>query len=372
MKVTAFIAILPLLISANSNAEQQSQTLAQKVFKKASPSIVVIRTRRSDGTPFKQGSGVVIEKDKVATNCHVLEGSSLIEVGIKGANTLAVLSAGDTTKDICILDVPTEATPKAVRRSAKTLSIGEEVFAIGSPKGLELSLSGGLVSQLHGADFPLIQTDAAISSGSSGGGLFDKHSSLVGITTFKVVGGESLNFASPSDWVVNLPAISLDKIDQSSREVREQMLNKQDVKSPAYFRMAQEWVDEDPLYPRAHILLAIAYSYQNNYSASILECRAAIKLDPNYADAWQVLGGALMQSGKKEESLNAIKESVRLNPQNYYNLSLLSHTYAIMHRYDEAAAAMEQALAIKKDDADYKFLNFLYGEIRFEKRQHTR
>ena len=87
------------------------------------------------------------------------------------------------------------------------LSVGDEVYAVGAPAGLELSLSRGIVSQLRGAfgkrSAPLVQTDAAISPGSSGGGLFNKAGELVGITTFKWQ-GESLNFALPAEWIEEL------------------------------------------------------------------------------------------------------------------------------------------------------------------------
>jgi serine protease Do len=82
----------------------------------------------------------------------------------------------------------------------RELLVGEDVAAIGNPKGLDTSLSRGLVAQKrnkkgHG----YIQTDAALSSGSSGGGLFDTAGNLVGVTTFKVASGESLNFAIAID-----------------------------------------------------------------------------------------------------------------------------------------------------------------------------
>ena len=89
-------------------------------------------------------------------------------------------------------------------------SIGEEVYAIGAPQGLDLSLSRGIISQLRGnygkQSAPIIQTDAAISPGSSGGGLFNENGELLGITTFKFSGGasEGLSFALPVEWVKEL------------------------------------------------------------------------------------------------------------------------------------------------------------------------
>jgi S1-C subfamily serine protease len=75
---------------------------------------------------------------------------------------------------------------------------------MGAPQGLELTLSQGIVSGLRDSDdkgYRVIQTDAAISPGSSGGALFDDNGDLVGITTYKVRGGENLNFAVPVNYV---------------------------------------------------------------------------------------------------------------------------------------------------------------------------
>jgi serine protease Do len=87
-----------------------------------------------------------------------------------------------------------------------TLAVGTKVYAIGAPQGLELSLSDGVVASLRPlGGSSLIQTTAAISAGSSGGGLFDSLGRLVGITTFQSRTGQNLNFAVPADWINLLP-----------------------------------------------------------------------------------------------------------------------------------------------------------------------
>ncbi|MDD9859193.1 MAG: trypsin-like peptidase domain-containing protein [Nitrospira sp.] len=90
-------------------------------------------------------------------------------------------------------------------RKASSLSIGEQVYAIGTPRGLDYSLSAGVVSQLRSDadDAPFIQTDATVAPGSSGGGLFDAKGNLVGITTEKISDGE-ITFAIPTEWILDL------------------------------------------------------------------------------------------------------------------------------------------------------------------------
>ena len=193
--------------------------LAKQVFAKAARSVVVVVSSDAHGEATLQGSGVVVGSNEVVTNCHVIENAASVSVkqtadDAEGGETYkmsARVLVRDDERDLCLLFVDDlsapPAAPMAAMGVAKELSIGEDVYAVGAPEGLELSLSRGVVSQLRqlydGQTSPLVQTDAAISQGSSGGGLFDGNGKLVGITTFKWK-GESLNFALPVEWVEDL------------------------------------------------------------------------------------------------------------------------------------------------------------------------
>ena len=191
---------------------------AKQVFAEVARSVVVVLAADSDGEVASQGSGVVVGDNEVATNCHVLDDAASVSVrqaadagGGESYRMSARVLARDDERDLCLLFVEElsepPAAPVAAMGLAKGLSVGEEVFAIGAPKGLELSMSRGIVSQLRGIHgkraAPLVQTDAAISPGSSGGGLFNEDGELVGITTFKWR-GENLNFAIPAEWIGEL------------------------------------------------------------------------------------------------------------------------------------------------------------------------
>jgi hypothetical protein len=180
---------------------------AKSVFEKVAPSIVVIN--KNDGSA--QGSGVVIARDDsslsttvtIATNCHLVGEDRTLTI-VRGERTApAEVLRKYQKRDICILTAQADL-PVAPMRSVKTLKIGEKVFAVGAPRGLELSISDGIVSQLRnvaGENVPTIQTNAAISPGSSGGGLFDEQGLLLGLTSFYVKSSQNLNFAAPSDWL---------------------------------------------------------------------------------------------------------------------------------------------------------------------------
>ena len=147
------------------------------------------------------GSGVRLPSGDVITNYHVVKAGERYTVGRGKQAAPATLKGGDPDKDLCLLTAPGLVAEPARLGKAARLKVGEPVYAVGAPQGLELSLSEGIVSQLRGGPPPLIQTTVAISPGSSGGGLFNAEGELVGITTFYLKDSQSLNFALPVEWI---------------------------------------------------------------------------------------------------------------------------------------------------------------------------
>ena len=225
----SFIVILLAGVLGTSLAAWSGS--AKEVFQTVAPSVVVVLGSGEDGATMSQGSGVVVGRKEVVTNCHVVEKAAGIAVrqasrhaGGPTWRMTASLLLKQSKRDLCLLYVDQLSKPPAapaVRLGfAKKLSVGEEVYAVGAPNGLELSLSRGIVSQLRGVfgkrSAPLVQTDAAISPGSSGGGLFNSRGELVGITTFKWK-GENLNFALPVEWVRELTQLGQRKLTAEQR-----------------------------------------------------------------------------------------------------------------------------------------------------------
>lgn len=208
MRPAALATLAALVVAAPLAAATPDE-----VFSIASRSVVAIQVLDRSGALLATGSGVVIAPDRVATNCHVVRSPRLpatraLLVGGGLSFRAATLERGSASADVCILDARRLERPAATTRPTATLRVGEAVYAIGAPQGLELSLSGGLVSairRVHGELY--LQTDAAISKGSSGGGLFDQEGRLVGITTFTVEGGQNLNFAIPVERVLRVAGL---------------------------------------------------------------------------------------------------------------------------------------------------------------------
>ncbi|MDP3181964.1 MAG: serine protease, partial [Desulfobaccales bacterium] len=173
---------------------------ASQVYEQVKDSVVVVKAYDRKGKQVGLGSGVMLPSGDIITNYHLFKAGVRYTVGRGKKAVPATWKAGDQDKDLCLLTAPGLTAQPASLGKAARLKVGEPVYAVGAPQGLELSLSEGIVSQLRGGPPPIIQTTAAISPGSSGGGLFNAEGELVGITTFYLKGGQSLNFALPVEW----------------------------------------------------------------------------------------------------------------------------------------------------------------------------
>ena len=172
-------------------------------------------------TAMSSGSGFVLSEDGyVVTNHHVVEGATDVTVTLNdGTEYAATLIGSDSTNDVALLKVEEDVTLKAVTiGSSDALRVGDQVVAIGNPLGeLTSTLTVGYVSAkerdvtTEGTTINMIQTDAAINSGNSGGPLFNSQGEVVGITTAKYSGSsssgasiEGIGFAIPIDDVMPL------------------------------------------------------------------------------------------------------------------------------------------------------------------------
>jgi serine protease Do len=178
----------------------------EELYAKVSPSIWFVYGMDGSERRISQGSGVVVGHQRVITNCHVIRNANTVFIRKENVLYIAKVEYRDTPRDLCQLQVNNFTAPAVEVGTSRDVKVGQKVFALGNPQGLEVSLSDGLVSALRSPDGkdPMIQTTAPISSGSSGGGLFDERGRLVGITTLQHRTGQNLNFAVPGEWIGEL------------------------------------------------------------------------------------------------------------------------------------------------------------------------
>ncbi len=175
----------------------------QDAVRMAGPSVVEVRAG------FGQGSGVIVEpQGLIITNYHVVRGQTRVEVkNASGASLPAEVVSSDEFQDLAVLRPAGDAGPgiPLVDESSGTPEIGAPVFAIGSPFGLQNTVTAGVVSAFRDdGGRPVIQFDAPVNPGNSGGGLFDLEGRLIGIPTSiksPIPGNVGLGFAVPASRV---------------------------------------------------------------------------------------------------------------------------------------------------------------------------
>ena len=313
---------------------------ATEVFAIASPSVVVVVSGAGKKRSF--GSGVVIQPGRVATNCHVVpEGASLeVRIGKKSSSSLQTRVVGaDRKRDLCILEVfsDLDGVPPAKIGSVNQLKIGARVYAIGAPRGLELTISEGIVSSLREAGgSKIIQTTAPISPGSSGGGLFDDEGRLVGITTAFVQDGQNLNFALPADWIQPLS----DRADAAATDRVLRMIESISLRKKrdwnGLLAAARVWVTELPSDASAWHDLGLANDNVGEHRRAIEAYRESLRLVPrdkqrthHDAHIWFNLGIAYGKAGQIDKASQSFEEAIRLNPA--YLSALLNAVGAVSH-----------------------------------------
>lgn len=190
---------VPLALAGESPQSPQSP---QELYEMLNKSVWTVIAAESNtvlerGGQVSQGSAVVVSQDTLLTNCHMVYGRPYIVIRQLKTEHKASVISGDATKDRCVLAVEAQVLePVPGHRAFASLAVGEKVYTVGSPKGFANSMGEGLISglrEVQGGHY--VQTTAQISSGSSGGGLFDLAGNLIGITVLKIRGGEGLNFA---------------------------------------------------------------------------------------------------------------------------------------------------------------------------------
>lgn len=352
------IPVKPPVMQDHSPAVPGIKT-PEQIFKQVSPSIVVVDIFNIKREPIGLGSGIVIGLGKVITNCHVAQKGNGLQIRQKNKTYNATLIFVIPKQDLCELSVPDLQAPPVVLGTAKDLQIGQRVYAIGAPEGLELTLSEGIISSLRSnEDTHFIQTSAPISPGSSGGGLFDEQGRLIGITTFQATEGQNLNFALPVDWIANLP----DLTSESSKGVKSEPkdadawnnLGVSYDKLKQYDQAIQAYREALRIQPdNASALrnMGIAYGHLGRYEQSIQALRESVHIQPEDAVAWRNLGIAYHNIKQHDQSIQAFREAVRVQPQDVEAWDYLGDAYRYLKHYDQAIQAYQEVVRIQPDDA---------------------
>jgi tetratricopeptide (TPR) repeat protein len=381
-----------------------SQENLPVLIKKVEPSIVVIVTYDQEGKILGQGSGFFINQEgDVVTNFHVLQEASRAVVRTNDGKEYQVekIVAEDKAGDLIRVSVK---IPKETVRPLSIVTtlpeVGERIVVIGTPLGLDKTVSDGIVSAVR--EIPgfgnIIQVTAPISPGSSGSPVISMKGEVVGVATFFVLAGQNLNFAIPGeriarlvirqgetlseretgrmkDWVASaegLYAIGLRLLWAEDCERALPYFIETVKRNPghaqAYFQIGyclarlgqhQEAIGSyrqairiNPKDADFHNNLCVAYGRVGRYEEAIESCKKAIQLKPDFAESHNNLGWSYQRLGRYQEAIQTCKEAIRLKPDfapAHYNLG---NNYSALKKYRDAIDSYKETIRITFDFAE--------------------
>jgi len=318
---------------------------------KVKPAIVTIIVYDQQKRVIGSGSGFFINKEgHLITNHHVLFNSytsAIVTYEGKNYPITRVIAANENSDLIKVaVDIPLKEY-RWIEVAHDLLAPAEHVMVIGSPMGLDQTISDGIVSFVPkqidcGTRLTVgnsIQITAPISSGSSGSPVIDMKGKVVGVATFMFVKGQNLNFAAPGKCILNLSEEKIDKpLSEWSYEAKKKILS------------------------RAEQL------YKNkNYEMAIVAYEEIIKSNPNLSEAYYGLGkvytsfmivNSAVNSLDIEKNplgyraIGAFKEAIRINPDFAEAHCELGSTYDLLLRLPEAVNHLKIAIALKPNYVD--------------------
>jgi len=328
--------------------DSQAQEVLPKIVKKIEPAIVVVLTYSKEDSAIGEGSGFFISQNgDIITNRHVLADAYRAEVKTANGKVYPItkIVAEDEEGDLirASVNIPAESV-RPLSVSSSVPEVGEQIAVIGSPLGLEQTVSNGIVSAVRGIpEFgKIIQITAPISSGSSGSPVVNMRGEVIGVATFQLIEGQNLNFAIPGERIARLKL-------KKGKTLKEWEMGKQ-----------EEWLaSAKGLYATGLMLL-----WADDYEEALPYFERAAKKDPRYADAYFKIGYCNGELGRYTEAIEAFKQAIRLKPDDAKAHFGLGMSYLILGRYTEAIEAYKQVIRIKPDLAEaHYFLGLTYLKL---------
>ncbi len=322
----AFVTCFASLATTQVSYAMDKQKMLDAYF-----GIVLIRGHNNSGG-LAYGSGVVVGKDKVITNCHVFRSTKEPWIS-RGEDTYQITSVkADTWHDLCLVTTsPLPFKPVIIGKSTD-LKRGQEIVAFGHSNGVPAPLtSNGSVKALYNdVSGKVIRSTAKFAMGASGSGLFDTEGRLVGINTFKTAGRTgSIHFALPIEW--------LDQLEKQTETSTFPIIGK---------ALWEEDEDKKPFYMQAAVPESRA-----DWPKLVQIAEKWTQAEPKNTEAWYALGLGLDGSSKTEEAIKAYNQAVNLDNTNFealFKLGALAKTRgdtAEMHRIQLVLAEMDKDIA---------------------------
>ena len=313
------VCFLSLIVASSSVFAGDLNELAYQL----KASVVKVHTSTKSGG-HGVGTGVVVAKDLVATNCHVLANTNGVKITKFGDSSVPDAIRADWKHDICILRFQFLELKPVELGDSETLKYEQDIFSIGFPGGPpKPQTTTGKIKALYPLDdSAIVRTDASFVMGASGSPVFDSSGKLIAISTFKSPGHNAYYYNMPVKWVkalLDAPEETSMKTDispfwdapeESRPFFMRVVLPYQNEKWAELNEVAEAWVNKEPQSVEAHYYLGIAKENLSKIAEAKLEFANTLKLHPQHAGALFELGLIAGKEGNQDE-LERLKVAIK-------------------------------------------------------------
>ncbi|MYM92769.1 S1 family peptidase [Duganella vulcania] len=347
----ATILGLPVIASADT---------AQDVFGKVNQTIVAVFTQVGNKPTGAFGSGVVVSPGQVVTACHAIGQNAGLWVHHNGNYYRAESAVSDLRRDICLIRVPGLKAPSARLGSSAALKQGQPIWSLGAPKSLDDIIGTGIVAGLYPIqDARIIKVTTPAYKGSSGAGLFNERSELVGILTSTTKSGANIQYGIPVEWIRTIGQDQSRYGFQPPRSLMEDLVNIEpgnidNARVMTATNVDQEFYATSPKQERDRWNKAKRLLNGNDWAPLKEHAQAWTVSQPSSADAWMFLGQANAGLQDPEGMEAAFSKVVKLSPDNALAHYYLGNSYVFQGKAEQALSEYERAQSLQPGDHFYK------------------
>ncbi len=325
-----------ILLTLAMSSIQPAFALNQETIIDAIQSVVMIRGYNQTGG-LAYGSGVVVAKDKVITNCHIFKTTKRPWVS-RGEDSYEIASVqADRWHDLCLISAPNLPFKPAKIGDGNDIKRGQEILSIGYSNGLPNPItSAGAIKTTYTFDGGnVIRSSAKFLMGASGSGIFDHEGKLLGINTFKTPGRPAYFYSLPIEWLSDLEKLP---VETQFPVTGKAFWEEDDNKKPFFMQSAIPELSQDWLK-----LGQVAENW--------------IKIDPKNTEAWYELGIAQFNLNDNKSAKKSFQQSLQLDENNtnsMFQLGVIAKAdgdQASMHDINLAIAKIDEALAKEYSEA---------------------
>ncbi len=416
MYAGAALLFLAGCIQLHNNTGSSTHNIVSLV-KKIQPAVVTVVAYDADKNVSNLGSGFFVDSHgSLITNYHVLDGAYAAQIKTYDKKLYPIVWVVAENKHADLIKVRAkipESSIHWIRVTEMEPSVADRVLVLGSPMGLEQTVSEGIVSAFR--EMPVIgkvfQLSAPISPGSSGSPVVNMKGQVVGVVSFQAVKGQNLNFAVSSasilrlksdaavktlaEWTYDIKMKTPKLVEKLCKEGFKFSIRGQFKDALNYFKEAtnkspddtmawyglgscydgldrpeeaiaafKQVIRIDPENAGAHFNIARYYRKIGRHQDSVEAYNRAVSIDPDHAPSYYELGVVYEKLKDLESSEKAFKQVLRIQPNNMPALFQLGKIYERQGRYSEAVVSYQKALRVHPDSARVLYhLGIAYGGL---------